>query len=399
MEWPLLRPSKFNEKELLSLKDALSSNELWYWKPGNVDGLVNRAVDSLKQHFKVPHVTATSSGTASIHVALGAAQLEPGSEVITSAITDAGTITPIIFQNCIPVFSDVDINTSIMTKEYIESKITDKTRAVVLVHLAGCPTDITGIVKLCNEKNLVLIEDAAQALGAIHSDGKSVGTSGDFGCFSLNDQKHITCGEGGFVITHNERNFYLSHNYADKFYDRHKKGVRLNGAALNYRMSELDGAMTVIQLDRLEEIAKKRSAIGDYLSNRLLEIEGIIPQIKTENSRHTYFYFQFRLNEEKIKISRDNLLTSLKALKIPASGAYVSEPMYKSPMFKNKSFFPGNIWPAEIVNGKLYNYNEMYLENTEKTIASSISLRLHEGIVEEHVDWLIDQLKDILSPQ
>ncbi|NJA06970.1 DegT/DnrJ/EryC1/StrS aminotransferase family protein [Methylococcaceae bacterium WWC4] len=397
MAWPTKRPTKFGPEELASLDGALHTNELWYWKPQNPNGYVNRAVEEIQRYFNVPRTTVTSSGTASIHVALGAAQLEPGSEVITSPITDAGTITPIIYQNCIPVFSDVDLNTSIITREHIEAQITDKTRAVVLVHLAGCPTNIDSISEFCRNKGIILIEDACQALGAKDANGRRLGTTGNFGCFSLNDQKHITCGEGGFVITHSDDDYFLSHNYADKFYDRHKKGVRLNRAALNYRMSELDGAMTLVQLDKLEEVVSKRSIVGDYLSSRLTEIEGVFPQLKEEGGRHSYFYFQLRLDEKLVKKGRDDFVKELQARGIPASGAYVSSPLYKSPMFKNKSFFPGGIWPAELVNKKKYDYEGVILTNTENAIASTISLRLHEGITNEDVDWCVQQFKEVIS--
>jgi perosamine synthetase len=395
MAWPIARPTKFGMEELDSLHSALETNELWYWKPGNSQGFVNRTVEALQSYFEVPHVAVTSSGTASIHVALGAAQLKPGSEVITSPITDAGTVTPIIFQNCIPVFADIDPNTSIMTREHIEAQISDKTKAVVFVHLAGCPTNIDPIVELCRSKELILIEDAAQSLGARRANGKRLGTIGEFGCFSLNDQKHITCGEGGFVISHNDDDYYLCHNFADKFYDRHKRGVRLSQAALNYRMSELDGAMALVQLNRLEEIARKRSNIGDYLSNRLLEVDGIIPQTKEPNAIHSYFYFQGRVDSDRIKKNRDEFVSELQAKGVPASGAYVSKPLYKSPMFKNKSFFPGGVWPAEVVSGKRYDYENLFLKNSELAVSSTISLRLHEGISKEDVDWCVEQFKEV----
>jgi perosamine synthetase len=396
MSWPTNRPKKFGKTERRLFNEAIDSNELWYWKADSNDGFVNKATKELQKYFDSMGVTATSSGTASIHVALGASEIKPGSEVILSPITDAGSVTPIIYQNCIPVFADVDSATSILTKDHIEEKITEHTAAIILVHLAGCPTNIEPIINLCRKRNIVLIEDAAQSLGALHADGRRVGTKGNFGCFSLNDQKHITCGEGGFVICHSDEDYYLCQNYADKFYDRHKRGVRLERAALNYRMSEVDGAITLAQLSRLEEIAGKRSLIGDYLSACLLEIDGFTPQPKEPEGRHAYFYYQFSLSEEKIGCTRDQFIFSLQSLGIPASKAYVSEALYRSPMFKKKSFFPGSVWPAEAICGRHYDYQSVYLQNAEHAIASTVSLRLHEGLSEDNVDWLVKNIKDVI---
>ena len=133
-------------------------------------------------------MVATSSGTASIHVAIAASQVRPGSEVITTPITDMGTINAILYQNLIPVFADVDPDSALLTVDTIRAVMTERTRAVVVVHLTGCPVDIGPIAVFCKAHNITLIEDCAQALGATYK-GQHVGTFGDFGCYSLNDQK------------------------------------------------------------------------------------------------------------------------------------------------------------------------------------------------------------------
>lgn len=380
------RPPRFGLDEVLALTAALQRNELWYWHENSV---VEAAAKEAANKFAAPYCVATSSGTASLHVAIAAARLEPGTEVVTTPITDAGTINAILYQNLIPVFADVDPDYAMPRVEDIAAVVTKRTGAVIVVHLTGSPIDMDPIVAFCAQRGLVLIEDCAQGLGATYR-GKSIGTFGRFGCFSLNDQKHITSGEGGFVLMKEESDFYLCHNYADKYYDRFKQGVRLEALAPNYRMSELDGAMFGVQLHKLDSIVDRRCALGADLDKRFSEIPGIIPQRRTAETKSVFFFYLLRLDAKIIKCSRDEFLEQLLAEGIPARGAYVAEPIYRSPYFLNRSFFPGGVWPAQIVSGQDYDYSAVSLPGAETAVASGISLPLHEG-------YTITDLDDYIS--
>lgn len=348
-------------------------------------------MEALQQKFGAKFIATTSSGTASIHTAVAAAGIPAGYEVITSPITDAGTVFAILFQNAIPVFADVDPTNSNITASTIEAAITPRTRAVVVVHLTGCPADLDPIVELCKKKGLILIEDCAQALGALYH-GKPLGIFGDFGCYSLNDQKHITSGEGGFVITNSEERYYLCHNHADKYYDRYKRGVRLHGMGPNYRMSELDGAMTLAQLPKLDAIVSRRRKLGDYLTTELSKLTGIIAPTKPAGAECSYFYYQFRIDERQLNVSRDQFIKKLEAEGIPAKGGYLPWPLYRAPVFQNKAFFYGGVWPAEAVAGKAYDYAKVSLPSTELALSTTISLTLHEGFSDADIS---DYIKGI----
>lgn len=376
------RPARFGPDEIQALQAALAKNELWYWQPNSV---VDKAMKATATKFGAQYAVATSSGTASLHVAMAACQITPGFEVITTPITDIGTISAILYQNLIPVFADVDVDSSCLTVDTIRSAVTPRTRAVVVVHLTGCPVDIEPIAKFCNAHNIFLIEDCAQGLGARIS-GRSIGTFGDFGCYSLNDQKHITSGEGGFVIVNDEEKFYLCHNYADKYYDRHRRGVRLQALAPNYRMSELDGAMSIVQLHKLDAIVERRRILGNRLDTELSKIPGIIPQRQPADAEAAYFFYLFRLDERVVGKTRDDFVKQLGEEGIPARGAYVPVPIYKSPYFKNKSFFPGGVWPAEVVSGQMYDYNSVKLKSAELAVATGVTLNLHEGYSDRDID-------------
>jgi perosamine synthetase len=386
-----VRPPRFGDEELHAIKTALDKNTVWYWQPNSV---VQQSVDAVAKLFGAKYAVATSSGTASIHVAVAASKIRPGMEVITTPITDMGTINAILYQNLIPVFADVDPDSALLTVETIKAAVTERTRGVVVVHLTGCPADILPIAEFCSAHGLTLIEDCAQALGATYR-GRHVGTFGDFGCYSLNDQKHITSGEGGFVLTENEDLFYLCHNYADKYHDRHKRGVLLQALAPNYRMSEIDGAMFTVQLPKLEAIISKRRLLGRSLTKQIGQIPGIIPQKQPDQVNESYFFYLFRIDPQQLKMTREAFVTQLRAEGIPASGAYVPVPMYQAPYFRNKSFFPDGVWPAEIVSGRTYDYNKISLPGVELAVATGISLPLHEGFSELDISDYVNAISKV----
>lgn len=395
MNFPPL-PPRFDFAELQNIVKALKNNKLWPYPVDDPNGFVNLAVNDLKKIFSVPYIVPTSSGTASIHTALGGLKIEAGTEVILPPITDAGTVSPIIFQNAVPVFADVDPVTTTLTAETISAVITERTSAVIVVHLAGCPVDIQPIVELCKSRNIKLIEDAAQALAAKYQ-GKYVGTFGDIGCFSLNDQKHITCGEGGFITINDEATYYEAHNFSDKYYDRHNRGVRYHGIGLNYRLSELDGAMIISQLPKLIGIVEKRRRAGDLLTKMLGDLKGVIPQVGPKDSEHSYFFFMFRFDPNIVTKTREEIIQSLNSNGVKARGGYVEQMLYRTKVFREKSFFAGGVWPAELAAKKNYDYTSINLPNAELANSTTISFSFHQGVSENNVKEIFEHIKTSLS--
>ncbi|HKQ98378.1 MAG TPA: aminotransferase class V-fold PLP-dependent enzyme, partial [Candidatus Polarisedimenticolia bacterium] len=189
----------FGAEEMEQLRRVIASGTLNCTKGTAVREFEARFAKSLG----MPFCRTTTSGTAAIHAAVAAVDPEPGDEIIGTPITDMGAITPILYQTAIPVFADVDPLTYNLTAETIAKKITRRTKAVMVTHLFGNPCDMDPIVALCREKKLLLLEDCAQAFGATYK-GKPVGTIGDIGCFSLQQTKHMTAGEGGMVVARDE---------------------------------------------------------------------------------------------------------------------------------------------------------------------------------------------------
>lgn len=394
MNFPPL-PPRFDLTEVQNIVKALKNNKLWPYPVDDATGMVNLAVKGLRDFFGVPYVVPTSSGTASIHTALGGLKIAAGTEVVLPPITDAGTVTPIIFQNAIPVFADVDPVTSTVTAKTVEAVITDKTSAVIVVHLAGCPVDIQPIVDLCKARNIRLIEDAAQALAATYA-GKYVGTFGDIGCFSLNDQKHITCGEGGFITVHDEETYFQAHNFSDKYYDRHNRGVRYHGVGLNYRLSELDGAMIISQLPKLCSVIERRRKAGDLLTTMLRDLRGVIPQVGPQDTEHSYFFFMFRFDPQVITKPREAIIQSLNGNGIKARGGYVEQMLYKTKVFREKSFFAGGVWPAELAAQKQYDYTRVNLPDAELANSTTVSFSFHHGLSETNVKEIFEHIRTSL---
>lgn len=250
--------------------------------------------------YGVDSAVASTSGTSSIHVAIGALNPEPCSEIITSPITDLGSVIPILAANCVPVFADVDPVTGNMTAETIADKITEKTRAVVLVHLFGRPADVGGVSDLLRERDISLIEDCCQAHYA-EVGGQKVGTFGDFGCFSLQQSKQITCGDGGITLIANKELARRAAAFANKGGDLERPG-RHAFLGMNYRMTELQAAVARVQLERLPNLIRQRRAMAQKLSDALSKIDGVEPPPADAQSKPAWWVFSFRIDEERLGV-------------------------------------------------------------------------------------------------
>ena len=225
-------------EELANLKTVIES--------GTLTSTKGQFVKKLEADFAslmgAKHCHASASGSAALHTAYAAIDPEPGDEFITTSITDMGALTPIIYQGAIPVFADVDFRSCNVTAETIEARISERTKAIIVTHLFGNPCDMGPIMDLARSKNIPVIEDCAQAFEATYH-GKKVGVLGDIGCFSMQQGKHITTGEGGLCVTNNDelaRRMFLFINKAWGYGDAKPDHYFL---APNYRMNELTGAV------------------------------------------------------------------------------------------------------------------------------------------------------------
>lgn len=371
---------RFDEREMEQLKEVLTNNDLFYFPGKKTPEFCEKA----KTYFGSNYCVPCSSGTGGLHAAVASLEIEPGYEVITSPITDMGTLIGILYQNLIPVFADLDPHTYNVTADSIRKKITDRTRAVIAVHLAGNPCEMDEITALAAEHGIPVIEDVAQSYNAVHR-GKKAGTIGDIGCFSLNGFKHISCGDGGFILSDSEERYYKLCNYIDKFYDRHRQGVRLSALAPCYRMTELQSAVAVAQLEKLDRITETRKRYGDMLTRLTEDIPCLTPHKVHPHNSSSYWFYMFRVIPGKLKVSRDEFAAELTERGLSARAGYIPQPIYMEKLFTEKNFFPGGIWPAEIIAERKYEYGPGICPVAEDILDTAILLPIKEYFTEDDI--------------
>lgn len=384
---------RFGKEELNLLEEALNQNTLFYWFGNMTKRLTKKFADMYNSKYCV----ATSSGTASIHVALGALGVGPGDEVITSPITDMGSVIGILMQNAIPVFADVDPNNYNLDPKSIEEKITERTKAIVVVHLAGNAAQIDEICAIAKKHNIYVVEDCAQTYCCKYK-GQYVGTFGDIGCFSLNDFKHISAGDGGMVITNNEDLYYKSLFFADKNYNRLGENVRssITTIAPNYRMNELTAAVGIAQLDKVEDICSKRNVLGDKLNKGISDIKGLYPHKVLDGCESSWWFYMLRIDEEELGVSREEFAKALRAEGIVASGGYLPTCVYRYDLFKTTTAYPGGThYPFDGTHGRKIEYKDGDCPVAEAVLKDAVKLTVNEFHTEQDIDDTIKAIHKV----
>jgi len=380
------------EEEIELLSAAIRSGTLTSTKGDFVKRLESRWADL----YGISHAYACSHGSAAIHCAVAAINPEPGDEIVTSPITDMGALTPILYQGAIPVFADVDPATCNVTPESIEAAISERTKAVIVTHLFGNPCDMTRIVKLCRLRGITVIEDCAQALLARHR-GQLVGTLGDIGCFSLQQGKHITTGEGGVVITNRAdyaRRMFLFINKAWGYGDPQPDHYFL---ALNYRMTELQGAVAVAQLDKLEEAIARRVQLADELTAALRHLPGIqTPQVQT-NDLHTYWKYCLNVDANLVFGGSVHLGAELKRRGIFSAPRYIQKPAFDCQVFREQRTFGESRWPFTLARPDAIDYSREQFPGTYEGLEQILVLPWNERYTAEHVRYIAESVESCLA--
>lgn len=339
---PFVSGALIGKEERLRVKSVLDS--------GMLSGFIARAGASflggkqvkdleseVKDYFGCKHVVAVNSATAGLHVALAACGIGPGDEVIVPPYTMSASATAILMVNAVPVFVDIEERTFGLDPVKVEKAVTRRTKAIVIVHLFGHPARIGQIMKIAKKHNLKVIEDCAQSPGAMVRQ-KLVGLFGNVGVFSLNQHKTITCGEGGFCLSNNDDialRMRLVRNHGEVIAeDMNVKQVD-NIVGYNYRMTELEAAVSVGQFRRLDQLNDYRIDLARYLAFSLKSFPGLIMPIEEKGCKHVYFTFPVRWLEQKTGITRDVAVKALQAEGIPVGAGYV-RPIYLEPAYRRK---------------------------------------------------------------
>ena len=327
------------------------------------------------------YAVAISNGTSALHAACFAAGIQPGDEVITTPLTFAASSNCVLYCGGTPVFADVDLKTYNIDPEDIRRKITDKTKAIIAVHLAGQPCDMDEIHKIAKEHDLLVIEDGAHALGSVYK-GKKVGTLSDMTTFSFHPVKPITTGEGGMIVTDNEE-FYqkmmlfrshgitrdenlMTRNDGPWFYQQLDLGY-------NYRITDIQCALGCSQMKKLDRFLALRKEIVARYNEAFADCENIIIPYQlpeTESGWHLYIVQVKNCDRRKV-------FEALREHGIAVNVHYI--PVYLHPYYQE------------------HGYKDVHCRNAEEVYSHIISLPLYPTLTEEQQQYVIETLKYVIN--
>lgn len=382
-------------EELAQLKEVIETGSLSFIY-GKKTGEFESAFAAM---YDAQTAVSVSSGTAALHTAVLYLNPEPGEEIILSPITDIGTAIPIISQLAVPVFADVDPLTQNIDPVSIERNITPRTRAIIVTHVYGNPADMDAIMAIADKHGLFVIEDCAQALLAYYK-GRLCGTIGHLGCFSFQQSKHMTTGDGGMVIASEDERFGRRLRLcADKGWPRDKGGRDHLFLAPNYHMTELQAAVGIAQLRKLDAMVDARKLAAAQLTERLQGVD-VAPVLALPETVGTYFFYSFRLPAERLTAP---VPTVMKALAAEGVDGFVGYPgpvaLYKYPVFRERKTFGTSGWPFTLGGGSArnWNYDDELCPVAEKACRETVCMWWTEGLGERHTDQIGDAIAKVVG--
>ena len=299
---------------------------------------VRAAEQAFADRLGARHAISVNSATTGLHVALAACGIGPGDEVIVSPFTMSASAAVVVLQNAIPVFADVEARTYNLDPAAVEAAVTPHTRAIMVPHIFGHPARMDELWQIAERHDLAIVEDAAQSIGATYR-GRETGTLGTAGVLSLNYHKIIHSGEGGIVLTDDDdvaRLAQLSRNHGEVVAERTGVSSIANTIGSNFRMTEIEAAIAVEQLKKLDGLLAHRRALGAHLAARLDALPGLHPALVEEGCTHSYYVFAVRFGDELLeRVPRARLVEALAAEGVPASNGYVA-PLYRQAMYQQR---------------------------------------------------------------
>ena len=368
------------EEEAAAVREVILSGNL-------VSGRkVNEFEETFAEYIGVESAAAVNSGTAALHVALAALGIGPGDEVIVPPLTFFSTISSVYHQNAIPVFADIDKDSFCISPSDIRAKITDRTKAIIPVHLYGNSAELDEIMRIADEHNLHVIEDCAQAHGTEYK-GKKVGSIGHIGFFSFFATKHMTTGEGGIITSNNtewikKARIIRSHGLANR--DDH---VCLG---YNYRMNEMAAAMGNVQLKKLDNFNKQRIENSLFFLNELGRETAKwfrVPKF-SKDIKHTFFWCPLIVNTENGFVTKD-VVNKLKERGVEVRQRY-QEPLYKQKVILGLSPYSNGCPFTCQPESNIPDYKSLNLPNVEVLAGNIIGLPNHPELNQEDLEYIME---------
>ncbi|OHB60113.1 MAG: hypothetical protein A2Y12_09200 [Planctomycetes bacterium GWF2_42_9] len=397
-----IRVNKFPPRALIGLEEKQAVDRLFdeviaagssIVYNGNAEKEYEKAfVDFMGAGF----ADGVNSGTNSVFCALGALQLEPFSEIIVPPITDPGGIMPVVMLGCIPIVADSDRRSYNLCAETIEAVITERTRAIVVAHIAGEPADIEPIIKLARKHNLYVVEDCAQAHGAEYK-GRKVGSFGDIAAFStMFGKHHCTGGQGGVVFTQNEKLHWQGRRFADRGKPFGLDGVDSNvTAGLNCNLNDLSATIGTVQLRKLPKILEKRRIIGEQIKKGLPNSDAVSIGWQVPDSKCAYWFLRFKIVQNKLSVSKDEFCKALMAEGIEGIMPSYRHIPCEGKWFKDRSVFgkSGFPWSCSEYKG---NKNPVFkIDNALKAVEEHFNLLINEGCGQQEIEDIIAAINKV----
>ncbi|MDJ0795536.1 MAG: DegT/DnrJ/EryC1/StrS family aminotransferase [Calothrix sp. MO_167.B12] len=327
---------KETEAAIQVLKNGVLSDYIGASGPFFMGGQQVRALEEQwADYFNVRYALSVNSATSGLHAAVIAAGVGAGDEVIVPPQTMSATATAVVMANGIPVFVDQEEANCCISPEAVESAIGPRTKAIIAVNLFGGPAQVQHLRELADRHGLILIEDNAQAPAGKHQ-GRWLGTIGHLGVFSLNCHKTIQCGEGGIVVTNDDRlarRVALVRNHGENAIEAENWYEDADIVGYNYRLTELQAAIAQVQLQRLEELTQPRLKIAEALDEGLSEFKALRTAKVEKSDRHVYYVYPIWIDPQQAGLSRDIFVQALQAEGCPVGGRYV-RPLYRLPLFQ-----------------------------------------------------------------
>ncbi|MFC2019176.1 DegT/DnrJ/EryC1/StrS family aminotransferase [Chloroflexota bacterium] len=367
-----------------------------YWDNDDIDQVTkairsgaNWAIGPSVQEFEsriaryvgMDYAVAFNSGTSALHAVMAAFDIGNGDEVIVPSFTFIATANAALFVGAKPVFADIEESTNGLDPKDVERRITPKTRAIIPVHYGGCPCFVEELRQIAQQHNLLLIEDAAESLGASIG-GKKVGSFGDLAMFSFCANKVITTGEGGAVVTNSgeiyERlKLIRSHGRADTAdYFSTSEYLEYISLGYNFRMSNITASLGISQIEKVEKIINRRRRNSEYLTQRLSQVEGIILPYVPENFLHIYQMYTIKVNGGGKQ--RNDLIKYLSQHGIMTKVYFY--PVHLSHFYRNKFGFNGGELPV-----------------TEKIAGQVLTLPMYPSLTKDEIDYIADKVAAFFS--
>jgi len=337
------------------------------------------------EYKNIKHVAAVNSCTAALHLSCLSLGLKPGDEIITTPMTFCATVNAIIHSGARPVFADIDPVTLNIDVNEIEKKITSKTRAVIVVHFAGRACDMDPIIELARARNIAIIEDCAHAIETLYK-GRKTGTLGHAGCFSFYATKNITTGEGGMVVSHDENLIKrtkimalhgLSHDAWQRYSDSGYKHYYVEEVGFKYNMMDLQAAIGIHQLKKIDEYWKRRERIWNKYIGAFADLDIGLPAPVEKDTRHAYHLFTVRINPRQAGMNRDDFLMAMTAKNIGVGVHYLSIPEH--PYYQKHLSLKTEDYPHAFSFGR-----------------ETVSLPISPKLTDQDVDDVINTVRSIL---